>query len=140
MLLLAILFTSFCFIGVKEVQASAGVYAYQTPVSGFWFLGTFADHTYACITGADCYTFPLGTTKTGGTFDVGGTISSNFVQRAIDHAECCASTMVYWSDGVCHQHTNRVLTYAGKELTYNVDGYSLTRWYYGPTGYCSCAY
>ncbi|MFH1232458.1 MAG: hypothetical protein V1651_01165 [Patescibacteria group bacterium] len=42
--------------------------------------------------------------------------------------------MEYARNGVCHQHTNRVLYQSGQSLPISVRGYSASRWQYGITG------
>lgn len=141
---------NYCRVFVATVVCASGlfignwaeavpIWAMDTDVS-FPVLGVLADHTYACVGSySDCYTFPAGTTKTGGTVNQVGSVSSATAEFAKIHAECCRDAMIYLIDGVCHQHSNQVLQYAGLELAgYGVDGYSITRWYYGPRGNCIC--
>src|SRR4030043_411143 len=45
-----------------------------------------------------------------------------------------AFSFVYAKNGVCHQHTNRVLYQSGQTLPISVRGYSSSRWQYGITG------
>ena len=139
-----VIFFVFCCVLFIGGQADAlAVWAVDTsllvPV-----VGIFADHTYSCIGSAStCYEITTGamiaTTTNAGAVNQVSQIPANFVQRARDHALCCAKSMRYGIDGVCHQHSNQVLQYGGVELTTDVKGYGLTRWWYGPRGTCNCA-
>ena len=118
------------------------VWAVDTPLL-VPVLGIFADHTYSCIGSPfTCYEIMTGamisTTTNAGVVNQVSQISTALVQRARDHALCCAKSMRYGIDGVCHQHSNQVLQYGGAELTTSVKGYALTRWWYGPRGICNC--
>ena len=90
------------------------------------------DHTYACVdTASDCLTFPSGSATTGGSVVTSGYATSSQVQNSLCYA---SGSMVYLVEGVCHQHTNRMLYPINKELDTTVSGYSTSRWLYGTYG------
>ena len=81
---------------------------------------SFLDHTYACIGNSNtCFTCPAGASKTGGDPVIGG-------YGDVDQATCYAyCPLLYGVNGVCHQHTNRVLNAIGETLISEcVSGYS----------------
>lgn len=90
------------------------------------------DHTYACID-RDCYA--IGNSRTYGGTSV---VQENVSHRQAIFSECYAwhsnINMVYGRNGVCHQHTNRILYQTGETLPNSVRGYSRSRWLYGITG------
>jgi hypothetical protein len=93
-------------------------------------------HTYACTSSAGvikCFTFPSSATKTGGGLLVTGTTESLGIIRAQCYAKC---SMTYGVNGVCHQHTNRVLYPSNYHPTLptSVTGYSTSRWLFGARG------
>lgn len=93
------------------------------------FYGNPADHTYACVN-KNCYAIG-NSTKSGGEFIAGGYVSR---QDAI-HSICASGCYIeYMRNGVCHQHTNRMLYYARRTISTSVQGYSLSRYLYGTYG------
>jgi hypothetical protein len=136
-IIIPVLFFFGIFAGAERTFAVA-IWSMDTDIL-IWELNTFLDHTYSCVGSySDCYTFPSNSTKTGGTVNNVGQVDSTTAVYAKIHGECCEDAMIYLVDGVCHQHSNQVLEYAGIELGYGVQGYSVSRWVYGPTGYCMC--
>ena len=121
-------------------MARADIVGYDTKVAvpGFSWL----DHTYACVYGSvGCYTFPSGSAVTGGSVVTSGYATNSQINQAVCYATFCS--MTYGVNGVCHQHTNRVLYPASRELSTNVRGYATSRWIYGTKGTnwwgCYCA-
>ncbi len=90
------------------------------------------DHTYACID-RDCYAIN-NSTNYGGTAVVQENVSHRQAIFSKCYVELSNINMVYGKNGVCHQHTNRVLYQTGKSLPNSVRGYSSSRWLYGVTG------
>lgn len=87
------------------------------------------DHTYACVD-RDCYSVNGGTTY-GGV----AVIQEYVTKRKAALSRCYSGCyFVYAKNGVCHQHTNRILYQTGKTIPLSVRGYSASRWTYGITG------
>lgn len=95
----------------------------------FRFYGNPADHTYACVDGR-CYAVG-NSSRSGGKY-----VNGRYVNRQSAISASCAGNcyMIYGVNGVCHQHTNRMLYYARTTLNPSVQGYRLTRWVYGTYG------
>lgn len=109
------------------------IWAMKVPVNQK-YLGVFLDHTYACVGKSNnCYACS-GSSITGGDPVDGGYGDGK-------KAKCCAQCFyVYGNNGVCHQHTNRILYAAGKTLNSCVRGYStstLKFGIYGDVGFSS---
>ena len=113
---------------------ASNIWAMKKPVAAAPF--SWLDHTYACVdSSSNCYTCPAGASKTGGSWVNGGTGNGS---EAVCYAYC---TLNYGADGVCHQHTNRVLFPTLKTLTTVVVGYSysVSIWgLYGVNTWASC--
>lgn len=130
---LAVLLVAFLMFPV--VSQAESVYGYRTYVNANP-LNIF-EHTYACVDGvSDCYSFPYGTSKSGGSLNVSGW---SWESRARCHAAC---SMTYGLDGglnasgngVCHQNTNRALFLTGAAISNSVNGYWLSKIQFGKTG------
>ncbi|MFA5248184.1 MAG: hypothetical protein WC415_02990 [Patescibacteria group bacterium] len=117
-------------ITVTVINASASVYiwAMKKPVAFAPF--SWLDHTYVCVGNSNnCYTCPPTYTKTGGNPAVGGYGDGD---DAVCYAYC---TLSYGVNGVCHQHSNRVLYPAGQTLAYcGVTGYTFSVGMWGTYG------
>ena len=109
--------------------ASSYVMSYYVRPAGFVFYGNPADHTYACVNG-NCYSIN-NTSKSGGNNAGNYYLNYQAVVRSICAQGCY---MQYAVDGVCHQHTNRMLYYVNQQISIGVGGYSLTRAMYGICG------
>ncbi len=119
-------FTVFPTTNTQAVEISA----YKTPA---FFSRSPLDHTYTCIDGDDAYaptqcTSTGTSTKSGGDFVTAGDGNS---RKARCYSAC---KMNYGRNGVCHQHTNRVLYTTRKILPLSVKGYRASRSYYGAWG------
>jgi len=122
------------FCGQANAEAIWGVDTnVNVPVAG-WFL----DHTYVCVgSSSDCYAFPSWSSTSGGSVNVVGQANSTQASAARARGTCCASNMYYGIDGVCHQHSNQVLTQAGKVLSGStIGGYSYSVFLFGTFGTC----
>lgn len=104
----------------------------------FWeFYGNPLDHTYACVSyNSQCYAIESSSTSGGnhwGTYYLDG-------QSSI-YAICAAGCYMEWgTHGTCHQHTNRLLYFAGTTISSSVQGYTLSKIIYGIYGnnFSSC--
>ncbi|MBU1046445.1 hypothetical protein KKH36_01535 [Patescibacteria group bacterium] len=117
------------FVGVSFLQADV-IAAYDTNVAvpGLSWL----DHTYVCVdNSSNCRSFPSGSATTGGSVVTSGSATDSQVLNSLCYA---AGSMTYLVQGVCHQHSNRMLYPINKELDSSVNGYSTSRWLYGTYG------
>jgi len=128
----------FCTIFAFFQSAIAGkVYGLRTNLWGVPIYSIpWIQHTYSCVSNlgvVTCYAFPSGSTKTGGTIAVTSVNESVGVMRAKCYAGC---SMSYGVNGVCHQHTNRVIYPSNNhpEIPTSVTGYSASRWLFGARG------
>lgn len=103
-----------------------------------FYQGSILDHTYACISSTGCYAivglngYP--STNYGG---VPAMTTIYFSHQNAIFATCVANNyMQYGTNGACHQHTNRILYYAGASLPYGLRGYSASKILYGIYGEC----
>lgn len=133
-----LLFLGFIFFTYQQKDAKADVVWGVDNNISVYFLGYFLDHTYACVNSwSDCYSFPSGSSTSGGNANVSGQATTTQANNARARGTCCASNMYYGVDGVCHQHTNQVLSQAGLVLNgYNINGYSLSTYLFGTYGTC----
>jgi len=120
---IAVIIGGFAFQAQNALAGNDLIFAEKKPVWGF----APADHTYACI-GSYSNCVSTNNNTSGGSFVVSGWGNTA-------KAQCYASCyMKYASNGVCHQHTNRVLYPTGKTLPVSVRGY-VESWYrYGAYG------
>lgn len=124
------------FLMFPIVSQAEVVMAYRSYVNT-WVPGISSlEHTFACVNNTNnCYSFPLGTNKSNGSL-----AESGWAQRVTGQCHAsCAIAMTYPSgssegNGVCHQHTNRVLFEAYKVLPSSVNGYWSSKSFWGVTG------
>ena len=111
---------------VSQARAET-IWAFELPVWSTPF--EWLDHTYACVGSYNnCFTCPANAGKSGGDLAELGNGNSCL-------AECFAFCRLdYGSNGVCHQHTNRVLFPTGKTLPSSVKGYNLSVSFWGTHG------
>lgn len=127
---LSFIFTTVLIIGLI-VPAYAGtttyIWAQKNPIASDYF--KWLDHTYACVGSYNnCYTSPASASTSGGT-PVDGSYGIK------EYSECYAfCELSYSNNGVCHQHSNRVLFGTGRTLNNGVRGYSTSKWYWGIYG------
>ncbi len=120
---MAVIIGGFAFQAQNALAGNVQIWANKTPAWG----SSSADHTYVCIANpAQCVAIKGATS--GGNFVLDG-----YGDEA--KAKCYASCyMQYGTNGVCHQHSNRVLFPTGKNLPVSVKGY-VESWYrYGAYG------
>lgn len=125
--------------GIQNKANATVVWGANTNVN-FPFLGYFLDHTYTCVGNYDnCYTFPIGSSTSGGYVNVVGQATTSEASQAEYVGENCAETMEYGEDGVCHQHSNRVLDEANHLILdgSTIDGYSISVYFFGVYGACA---
>lgn len=105
------------------------VRAYSRPVD-HWLLGHWLDHTYACVLG-NCYATNNSGTS-GGYYSTRGLNTESEINVVI----CVANLdLEYGDEGVCHQHTNRMLYYGGTTLaSAGINGYSYSVAAFGTYG------
>ena len=126
------IFMSFLLVFSSTLFAGEYVYGFREWVNT-WVPG-FNDlhHTFACPeNNTVCYSFPVGSNNTTGSYFNGG-----YASRSVGacHAQCA---MDYNDNGVCHQHTNRVLWETGNLIEDNgvrIAGYDLSSYIFGVTG------
>ena len=74
----------------------------------------------------------------GNKTNVFGQATTSEASQAEYVGENCATTMEYGEDGVCHQHSNRVLAEANLLLDGStIDGYSISVYFFGIYGACA---
>lgn len=91
--------------------------------------GSPADHTYTCVWG-NCYAIG-GSSTSGGWYATRGYASNENINNAI----CADGCVLYYAqNGVCHQHSNRMLYYAGTTIPSYIRYYSISKALYGVYG------
>ena len=106
------------------------IWASKMPVRNVPFL----DHTYACISGYGCYTTPNSRTSGGQILNDTHGYANGY--QAKQYANCTFYYALprFWGNGVCHQHTNRVMFRTGKTLPMSVKWYRTSKDLWGITG------
>jgi hypothetical protein len=126
----------FVIIGFMAVSVDAEY------ITGYYkdafFQGSSFDHTYACVSPIGCYSIvgPNGYPST--TYGGAAATATIYVSHQNAIFVACAGNgyMYYGLNGVCHQHTNRILYYANTSLPYWIRGYSASKVLYGTYGEC----
>ena len=115
------------FVAANSHAGSTHIWASKNGAFVPW--NPFADHTYACISGYGCYS--TGTSSTSGGTILSDTHGYADGYQARQYANC---TLHYANNGVCHQHSNRVMYRTGKTLPLSVKGYRTSKNRFGITG------
>lgn len=103
------------------------IWAMKNPVAQK-YLGMFLDHTYACVGNTNnCY-------AGAGSITGGNPVDGGYGDGKMAKCYALQCWFIYGSNGVCHQHTNRVLHAAGKTLNSCVRGYAASTLKYGICG------